>query len=456
MKNAGNEIAEIIAALQSRADRLGRTLWPFWERLSLRWPPVVLAGVIFFIMAARDQISAGWAVAAGALVAVAAALFTGGALRQALGARDGASLHDNGRRAGLSKQAKSWRSLIDAMPDAAVALNAGGTVVHHNERALELFPNIRRGQMIAQVSRNPDLLAAVDKAVNTSGALVVDLHEWVPVERHISSTVTRLEHVDRSSKSPALLVTFRDLSEQDKLDKMRADFIANASHELRTPLASLRGYVETLQGPASNDPDARDRFLAIMASQAARMTRLIDDLLSLSRAEMRVHLPARGKVDVNEAVNYVMQTMEPLAEGADINLEVKNLQAPAFIRGARDEIVQVLQNLIQNAIKYGRDGGHVTVEVFRKERGPLGPARIGVNVIDDGYGIAPDDLPRLTERFYRANVAASRERGGTGLGLAICKHIVLRHQGELKYDSELGKGSKFTVLFDELGTPDAR
>jgi two-component system, OmpR family, phosphate regulon sensor histidine kinase PhoR len=278
----------------------------------------------------------------------------------------------------------------------------------------------------------------------------VELVERVPVERRVAATVSRLA---RSSRPPAphVLVTFRDLTEQDRLGQMRTDFVANTSHELRTPLASLRAFVETLQGPARDDANARKRFLQLMALQAERMTRLIDDLLSLSRIEMRVHLPPRGIVDLNETAAYVCQSLEPVAEAAKANLKLVRDETPARIRGDREEIVQVLQNLIQNAIKYGREGGAIEVRVGRDARAGAGGAKVWVSVVDDGPGIAPEHLPRLTERFYRVNVASSREKGGTGLGLAIVNHILNRHRAELRISSRLGAGSSFTASFDELG-----
>jgi two-component system phosphate regulon sensor histidine kinase PhoR len=242
------------------------------------------------------------------------------------------------------------------------------------------------------------------------------------------------------------------LTEQDRLGQMRSDFIANASHELRTPLASLRAFVETLQGPARDDANARTRFLQLMALQAERMTRLIDDLLSLSRVEMRVHLPPRGIVELNETASYVCQSLEPVAEAAKTKVAFTRQEAPARIRGDREEVVQVLQNLIQNAIKYGREGGTIDVRVGRDPPRGSAVAKVWVSVTDEGQGIAPEHLPRLTERFYRVNAASSREKGGTGLGLAIVKHILNRHRGELRIASRLGAGSTFTASFEELGS----
>jgi two-component system phosphate regulon sensor histidine kinase PhoR len=340
-----------------------------------------------------------------------------------------------------------WRAVIDAVPEPTVVLDSGGYVIRANRLASDLFGSRRRGGHFASLSRAPELLEAVDHALASGDTVSIELHERVPVERRLLATIAPLEgsRADIASADPALLLSFRDLSEQDRLTRMRADFVANASHELRTPLASLRGFVETLQGAAKDDAAARERFLKVMAEQAERMTRLIDDLLSLSRVEMREHLPLVEEVDLNEAVAHVIQTLQPIAAQAGTSIEFAGLPEPAIIRGDRDEIVQVFQNLVQNAIKYGKPGGRIEVQARREAAGGGRPARFVVAVKDDGPGIAPQHLPRLTERFYRVNAAASREKGGTGLGLAIVKHILNRHRGEIAIASELGHGATFAV-----------
>lgn len=353
-------------------------------------------------------------------------------------------------KASGTKATDSWRALVDAFPEAAIALDAGGFVLHVNGRVKDLFPKAKSGFPLSYVTRNPELNDAVDRIAEAAEPIVVQLFERVPVERRIEATVSRLQGVGDRRGLPAVLVTFRDLTEQDRLAQMRADFIANASHELRTPLASLRGFVETLQGPARDDAVARERFLGIMASQAARMTRLIDDLLSLSRVEMRVHVPPKGVVDLNEVATYVAQALEPLAAANATRLEIRTPNAKSRMRGDREEIVQVIQNLAHNALKYGREGGRVEISVTRVMDGRPPEPRLLLAVADDGPGISSEHLPRLTERFYRANAAQSRDKGGTGLGLAIVKHIVLRHRGELRIASEVGKGSTFSVLFEDL------
>ncbi len=418
------------------------------RRLSARWMPIAAAVGILSVLCLSGRLDAV------SLCISAIALLFAGALwpldTMVLLQQMSGTTHIERAPQDTGLDRKGWRAVVDAIPTAALALDAAGSVVHHNRLVAELFPKIRNGLPLSQVLRNPDLIAAVDRTLGEEERIDVELIERVPVERRVSATVSRLGKSTAPS-APQLLVTFRDLTEQDRLAQMRADFIANASHELRTPLASLRAFVETLQGPARDDPVARQRFLRLMASQAERMTRLIDDLLSLSRVEMRVHLPPRGIVELNETAAYVCQSLEPLAEGSNTTVALTRADAPARIRGDREEIVQVLQNLIQNAIKYGRDGGHIKVRVGRDGPRGLLPPRIWVSVIDDGPGIAPEHLPRLTERFYRVNAASSREKGGTGLGLAIVKHILNRHRGELKIASRLGAGSTFTVSFDELG-----
>ncbi|HZT49515.1 MAG TPA: ATP-binding protein [Hyphomicrobiaceae bacterium] len=339
-----------------------------------------------------------------------------------------------------------WRMIVDAVPEPALALDHAGYVLHGNRLAEDLFGSRRRGGHVASMSRDPELLEAVDRALASGQACSVELHERVPVERRLLATVAPLDEAPQArAQGPALLLSFRDLSEQDRLTRMRADFVANASHELRTPLASLRGFVETLQGAARDDTAARERFLKVMGEQAERMTRLVDDLLSLSRVEMREHLPPAERVDLNEAVAHVIQSLQPIAGQTGTTIDFQGLGQPAVIRGDSDEIVQVFQNLVQNAIKYGKPGGRITVRLVREPAGGGRPARFVASVTDDGPGIAPQHLPRLTERFYRVSVVASREKGGTGLGLAIVKHILNRHRGQLDITSTVGRGSTFSV-----------
>ncbi|HEX5957450.1 MAG TPA: ATP-binding protein [Hyphomicrobiaceae bacterium] len=359
---------------------------------------------------------------------------------------DGAAARANQRTAeeASADAQRLWRLMIDAVPDPAVALNAAARLVHANKLAEEELGGRRIGAHIASMSRDPNLLAAVEEALSTREPQTVELHGRVPVERRLLATIVPLKEAPITARdAPTLLITFRDLSEQDRLARMRADFVANASHELRTPLAYLKGSVETLQGPAKDDAAARATFLKAMGEQAERMSRLVDDLLSLSRVEMREYLPLSGAADLAAIIADVAHTLEPIAQQAGITLTLGGLATAAPVRGDHEELAQVFQNLIQNAIKYGREGGMVEVRLSREGGPPQACYRVDVR--DDGPGIPPQHLPRLTERFYRVNVAASREKGGTGLGLAIVKHVLNRHRGELAIASKLGEGSTFSV-----------
>jgi len=406
---------------------------PALGRLAARKRELLLAILLtsFFLLAGRSGLAALFGLA---LVLVWAAFWPAADAEGSLKPR-GASAADD----------RLWRAVVDAVPEPAIVLGDAGQVLHANRMAGDLFGIRRRGGHITTMVRDPELLAAVEQALATRQARVVELHARVPVERRLLMMLAPLDQAG-SDSVPALLISIRDLTEQDRLARMRADFVANASHELRTPLASLRGFVETLQGAAKDDPDARDRFLRVMSEQAQRMTRLIDDLLSLSRVEMREHLTPAEQVDLNEAAHHVIQTLQPIAGTAGASIDLKELATPAIIRGDRDEIVQLLQNLIQNALKYGKAGGRIGVEIAQEAPGAGRGARFVLSVKDDGPGIAPEHLPRLTERFYRVSVAASREKGGTGLGLAIVKHILNRHRGELIITSKIGQGSTFAAV----------
>ncbi|MGQ0671392.1 MAG: ATP-binding protein [Hyphomicrobium sp.] len=348
------------------------------------------------------------------------------------------------------------QSVIAILDLPALLIDRESRVTAHNLRARELFPTIGDGQSLFQVSRHPGLLETMNRARRGTATVIGEMTDHAPNGRRLLVTVSplRSQPADLSPVEAvgrvSLLVQFRDLSEQDRLAQTRSDFIANASHELRTPLASLKGFIETLQGPASGDAAARTRFLAIMETQAARMARILDDLLSLSRIEMRAHLPPTELIEVAAVLQAVVQGLEPIAREAKITLRLLPGPEPCRIRGDEYELAQVFQNIIENAIKYGHPDGTVEVKTRFEAGRPGGPDRIAIAVTDDGVGIAEEHLPRLTERFYRVDKATSRERGGTGLGLAIVKHIVNRHRGQLSIASTLGVGSTFTLVFDAV------
>ncbi|MBX9911567.1 MAG: two-component sensor histidine kinase [Beijerinckiaceae bacterium] len=344
-------------------------------------------------------------------------------------------------------QARPVADLVEAMGAAAVLLDAQGVAQALSPAMRALMSGLDTGKPLTLVLRDPDLIEAIGEVSRGGGRRVIEFIERVPVERTFRIHIAALPGADW--RRPVLL-TFEDLSEQRSTERMRVDFVANASHELRTPLASLLGFVETLQGPARNDAGARDRFLTIMREQGLRMARLVDDLLSLSRIELRAHLAPDTPVDLAGISREIVDSLALMARERKVTLKLATPPAPVRVPGDRDELLRLMENLVENAIKYGREGGEVDIDVQD------GPAEASVSVHDDGPGIAPEHLPRLTERFYRVDTAASREAGGTGLGLAIVKHIVLRHRGRLTIESAPGEGATFRAVlprFDAARAP---
>ncbi len=332
-------------------------------------------------------------------------------------------------------------SLADALADPSMVLRRSGRVASLNAAARETFPRAKIDVPISFVIRAPDVLEALD-AVRTGGGLrTVRLRNPGFREKAFDVSVSLVPQHDAE---PVLLLQLKDISHAERIEKMRTDFVANASHELRTPLASVLGFIETLQGPAKDDAPGRERFLGIMAQQARRMSRLIDDLLSLSKIEERSHVRPRETVDAWEVVAHVVDGLAPLAAEFGVEVRLKKATPATTVRGDRDELTRVFENLIENAIKYGREGGRIDVRAHRDG------ASLFIDVRDHGAGIAPEHVPRLTERFYRIDVADSRAKGGTGLGLALAKNILLRHEGRLHVSSELGKGATFTAELPSL------
>ena len=345
------------------------------------------------------------------------------------------------------------RAVIGAMPEPTVLLDRVGRVLHLNAQAAQLAPALRRNELALFALRSPEIITVLRDAIATLEPQRVTYVERVPVERWMELMVTPVAvPTDFGGSDNCFLMTFRDQTPLRRAEEMRADFVANASHELRTPLAALSGFIDTLQGPARDDPKARERFLGIMHAQATRMARLIDDLLSLSRVELSAHVRPEAKVDLLAILRQVIDGLEVLANERGVVIETQFPDVPVFIAGDTEELLRVFENLIENGLKYGASGGRVTVSLSRTAPDE-GPAEIRVTVRDYGPGIAPEHLPRLTERFYRTDVGDSRAQGGTGLGLSLVKHIVSRHGGRLLIESVFGKGATFTVCFPPLALP---
>ncbi len=336
--------------------------------------------------------------------------------------------------------------LLAALPHPTVLVSAAGRMAHGNSAAWDILGHGIVGRHYITVLRQPMVLDAIENCLR---------HQQAKTTRYLGRSHAGDAHYDLhvkpvpgSAKSGAVL-TFVDVSAAEHTGQMRRDFVANVSHEMRTPLTAITGFIETLQGPARNDPEASARFLSIMKTEADRMNALIRDLLSLSRLEAEQRMRPSDTINLADVLDTVGRRMTPLAQaaGAQIDLPVFDVNLP--ILGDSEQLVQVFTNLIENAVKYGQQAQNNTVKIRISETahdaGVRGPA-VRVDVTDQGDGIDPIHIPRLTERFYRVDSHRSRQMGGTGLGLAIVKHIVNRHRGRLRIKSELGVGSTFSVI----------
>jgi two-component system phosphate regulon sensor histidine kinase PhoR len=358
------------------------------------------------------------------------------------------------RRARQAETDQLVSTLLDALPDPLLLVAGGRIVINANRAAIELFGRDPRQRPIEAELRDPGLLAAVDQARQGRGDTQLALQLPGPPRRAFGVQVMPVQ----LRGQPAALIGLRELTEQLMIERMRSDFVANASHELRTPLAVLLGCIETLSGPARNDAEARERFLNMMAGEAERMTRLVDDLLSLSRIEQTEHQPPHDRVDPSACLEGVVDTLQAYAERRQVQLNVRRDPDLPLVVGDYDQLFQVLSNLIDNAIKHGGEGGQVDIACERVASAPVaagplsGRPAVRIVVADHGPGIAREHLPRLTERFFRVEPARSRKLGGTGLGLAIVKHILRRHRGHLALDSELGRGTTATVYLPVAGS----
>lgn len=349
---------------------------------------------------------------------------------------------------------ESVETILDVLPDPLMILDAHGRVLRDNEAARRLVRSRMVGRDISDCLRDPAILEAVDEVLHGANGRTVETVIATPKERRFNA---RIESPGEGAGSAAAILLLHDITEMRHLEQMRADFVANASHELRTPITTLIGFVETLKGPARDDPKSRERFLDLMHEQATRMARLVTDLLSLSRIERNVHSAPTDRIHPLPILRRVCTFLEQEARLKKMELRLSVPGAGAHpgdgpvVIGDAEELTQLFQNLVSNAVKYGSEGTPVDIEVGLAAA-PLPPAAahiaapaLKVEVRDRGDGIAPEHIPRLTERFYRVDAARSRSLGGTGLGLAIVKHVVNRHNGAMTIASKLGEGSRFTV-----------
>ena len=336
------------------------------------------------------------------------------------------------------------------MPDPAVLLDRAGRVIHLNAAAAQLAPALRKNELAQFALRSPEILTALREAIATTEPGRATYLDHVPVDRWIELIISPVPVPTLfGGTEKCMLMTFHDQTPLRRVEEMRADFVANASHELRTPLAALSGFIDTLQGPAKDDPKARERFLGIMQTQATRMARLIDDLLSLSRVELSAQVRPDTLVDIVPIIRQVAEGLEPLARERQVTVDIDAAGNAGRDRGRSRGVAAAV-----------REPGRERAEIRRVRRQGDGLAHLArcrakatpevrVMVRDFGPGIAPEHLPRLTERFYRVDVGDSRAQGGTGLGLSLVKHIVNRHRGRLLIESVPNEGATFTACFPQ-------
>jgi two-component system phosphate regulon sensor histidine kinase PhoR len=346
--------------------------------------------------------------------------------------------------------------LIDAFPLPCLLIAQNGRILVANAPALTLLGAGLIGRNYIAMLRQPGLVAAIEACLAEKTPSNARYFGSDGAQETLYRVFCNFTADTDQPETGAVLVSFEDITTLKQAGQMRRDFVANVSHELRTPLTALMGFIETLRGPARDDASARLRFLNIMESEAGRMNRLIGDLLSLSRVEEEERVRPTGSVILTDILTSILNSLKPVSDDARVMLEPNFSNVPVSLPADADQLRQVFTNLIENAIKYGGSGGRVSIELAYSPRDPaLKSPTVQVQVIDYGPGIDPHHLPRLTERFYRADSHRSRQLGGTGLGLAIVKHIINRHRGRLKIESNLGQGAVFTVILpcDPLPNP---
>lgn len=353
--------------------------------------------------------------------------------------------------------------LIRSMPFPAVWLSPDQRLALANKAAKDVFRlGDETGMLVSAALRQPDLLAAYARVAETGSeeqlefSLRDDAESWIA-------------HLQAGTEAGSVFFVLQDTTAVRRAEQARADFLANASHELRTPLTAIAGFIETMRGPARNDKDSWDGFIEIMSQQTERMKRLVSDLLSLSRIEFSEHRSPSGEVDLTVLVGGSGFSMQPIAGEADVKLVLADTDISLPIVAEPDEMMQVLQNLVGNAIKYSSPNTTVTVTVGQSESMTLAADKCArqidgatravllaprassevpaawLRVVDQGPGIAPTHLPRLGERFYRVDESRGDQIEGTGLGLAIVKHIMARHRGGFAVESVPGSGSAFGI-----------
>ena len=345
-------------------------------------------------------------------------------------------------------------NIIENLADPFLLIDEKKKVKIANKSAANVFGDDLLNNNISNYLSDAEVLSAIDQVIATGNSDTIEFITPAPRSRSLLLRIHALEENydtdEDEENSKTILLTLYDITSIREAERMRVDFVANVSHELRTPLASILGFIETLQGPAKNNQTAADRFLQIMQDEASRMTRLIEDLLSLSHIEREAHIPPEERISLDNIIGNVKETLNLRCAKKNMEIIINNDEEYDDIIGDRDQLTQVFQNLIDNAIKYGDENTNIDIRLQRTNSEYSEGEFVQIDITNMGSGIAPEHIERLTERFYRVDTARSRSLGGTGLGLAIVKHIVQRHNGQLSFQSEVGKSTTASILLPLL------
>ena len=338
------------------------------------------------------------------------------------------------------------KGLLNILPSPYILIDRNGRLTFINAEAKSIVPDSQIGSHISNVFRSPVFLSAVENAILKDKEKILSFEIETPQFRQLKAHIFFISSSKIPNSFNDIFIQFTDESAHIRSEKIRTDFVANASHELRTPLTSIMGYIETLQGHAKKDVKMQKVFLDLMNKQAGKMERLISDLMSLSRLEIDELKPISSTCSVKEIIEELVNSLKPLSVDNNVSLSFKIPKNFSSVIGDPSQLRQLFSNLIENAIKYSGKKSKVNIYISKEKNKDM----FGVVVEDNGHGIAPEHLSRLTERFYRANSSAKIEKEGTGLGLSIVKHILIRHRGKLQIDSKLGKGSKFIAWLPKM------
>jgi len=350
--------------------------------------------------------------------------------------------------------------LVDTLPDILIMTNDDKVIVRTNRAARNIFGQNLANKHLREIIPNEKLSNAISAVIEDLRGQEVEFHIEQPAPMDFQAIIERFPIPSEGGIS--IVMTLTDVTQQKRVQRMRADFVANASHEIRTPLASIIGFIETLRGPAKDDPVAREEFLKVMADQSERMSKLVNDLLSLSKIEMNAHVVPTAKIDLLRIIRSEKQHFDWHSKQKNVGIRLDLNDNLPFTRGDYEELGQVVRNLLGNGIKYTNPDTEVVVSAKLTSVLPDDPLfwnltrAICFSVQDRGEGISQEHIPRLTERFYRVDTARTRKVGGTGLGLSIVKHILNRHHGLLAIESQVGQGSTFRVflpVYDDMTPP---